>query len=64
MTKKFYYDVLSKLLWAKNIYTHKSTLNKTLSAFKELKDKKLLSVCKLKETFHERFYPGQSSIGE
>lgn len=58
MTKKFYYDVLSKLLWAKNIYTHKSTLNKTLSAFKELKDEKLLSVCKLKETFHERNLEG------
>lgn len=32
----------------KNIYTHKSTLNKTLSAFKELKDEKLRSVCKPK----------------
>ena len=43
MTIKLYYDVLPK-----QKYTHKSTLNKTLSAFKELKDENLLSICKLK----------------
>lgn len=51
MTTKLHYDIFPKLLRPKNIYC-KNTSNKILSPFKELKEEKSQSICKLKETIH------------